>query len=154
MKTNQMSESRLQSHGKGWVVLLGALLFLLFVPAAQAGEFTIVLSKSNSLVNTPNIMSGAGNWIFAITAMQGKVSGVAFNIKNNAGPGDICWHGQKRNPKSGTTLVADEIPAADFNACGNEQNGGFDPDLGLNVQSSMSGNANATVTITVMYPDP
>ena len=151
MKTNQMSESRLQSHGKGWVVLLGALLFLLFVPAAQAGEFTIVLSKSNSLVNTPNIMSGAGNWIFAITAMQGKVSGVAFNIKNNAGPGDICWHGQKRNPKPGSSLVALDIPAADFNACGDEWT---DPDLGLNVQSSMSGNAQATVTITVTYPDP
>jgi hypothetical protein len=146
---------RTRSWAKGATPLLSTLLFLLFAStSAQAGEFTVVLSKTNSLVNTPNIVSGAGDWIFVITAIQGKVSDVAFNIKNNAGPGDICWHGQKRNPKSGTTLVADEIPAADFNACGNEQNGGFDPDFGLNVQSKVSGNANATVTITVMYPDP
>jgi hypothetical protein len=38
MKTNQMSEGKLQSHGKGWVLILSALLFLLFAGSSARAQ--------------------------------------------------------------------------------------------------------------------
>jgi hypothetical protein len=84
--------------------------------------------------------------------VKGKVSFLGLNIKNNAGAGDICWHSGTRQPKGTFTILSAPIPAADFNACGDEFT---DPDVGLNLHSYIqTGDSKASVTIDVTYPDP
>lgn len=49
MKTNKMSDKKLRSHGQGWLLVFGALLFLLFAgrPAQAQDLYKVTMTRPN-----------------------------------------------------------------------------------------------------------
>ena len=135
------------------ILLAGALLFFGFVLPTNAGTLPVItLTKANPQVNV-DVTSGAGDWVFTYV-VTGKVSFLSLNIKNNPGAGDVCAHTDVRQPKKGLgSRTAENLPAAELNACGDQfqdTNG-----IPLNLQAFIqTADANARVDITVVYPDP
>ena len=113
------------------------------------------LTKANQQENSPDIYSAAGAWEITIT-VTGRVSSFGFNIKNNPGAGDICFHWGQRNPATGTSTISTSpyvVPAATTGACGNQfKDTNGDPlTLFVNIQT---GDSKAAVDVKVTYFNP
>ena len=133
-------------------LLAGISVFTGSAPVEAGTLPAITLTRANPQVNV-DVTSGAGDWVFTYY-VTGKVSFLSFNIKDNPGAGDICSHTEIRQPKRGPgSRTADNVPVATLNACG----GQFEDTNGppLNLQAFIqTGDDNASVVVTVTYPDP
>lgn len=133
------------------ILVIGVLSFLGFTLPANAGTFSFTLRKNSPPSEVP-VTSGAGDWTFTYT-VKGRVSFLNMNIKNHApGAADFCWHSGVRQPSGTKTVDTGLIPAAGAQACGTNW---FDPDPALwSVVYIDTADPNASVDITVVYPDP
>lgn len=142
-----------------WTPVLLAIAFVSTVVTRTAlsadlgNPFTFELGRSSPTGETAkrfDILSGAGDWMFQVTA-TGNVNTLVLSIRD-ASPGDFCWFWTMKKPKGTFTVTAEDMPAAVPNACPGTQFGDDDDELAF--LAGFQGGKNGHVTITVAYPAP
>jgi hypothetical protein len=133
------------------LLAMAVILYLGFTASAQAGTLSVTLSKATPSLYT-DVTSGDGPWSFMVT-VTGRVDYLQIHIKNNPGPGDICFHYAVSKPRSRTfSFQTPPIPEAKVNACGSQYPDTNGEPLSLFTYIKTP-DANAQVVISVMYPD-
>lgn len=140
------------------ILLTAILVFLGSTLPMPAGELNFVLNKMVPQAHF-DVFSGPGPWSFHIE-ITGKVNSLSFPIKNSApGAADFCpvvvvgGIAPPRNPKGTYDWSTNDVPAAVCQVCGSQW---FDTNgdaLAL-VAYLQTGDKNASVAITVTFPDP
>ena len=133
------------------VVVVGSVLRA-EVPTGNPFTFELGVNSPTGETGKPfEVVSGAGDWAFFITA-TGNVNTLVLSIRDSS-PGDFCWFWSKKRPVGTFSVTAEDMPAAVLDACPGNQYEDVNGEP-LVFFAGFQGAKKAGVKITVAYPEP